>query len=31
MSDNELARMRRKVDRGEPLILDLEAGALIPR
>ena len=29
MSDSELARMRRKVDRGEPLILDLEAGSLI--
>jgi hypothetical protein len=29
MGDTELARMRRKVDRGEPLILDLEAGALI--
>jgi hypothetical protein len=29
MSDSELARLRRKVDRGEPLILDLEAGALI--
>ncbi len=29
MSDTELARLRRKVDSGEPLTLDTESGALL--